>query len=78
LVAARRQADEEARNAPQTTAGVLAAETAKAATNSNRRTLQNGGYGMSLYLGDTPISAVYIGDTPVKGIEEAGNVRGWG
>jgi len=31
---------------------------------------------MSLYLGDTPISAVYIGDTPVKGIEEAGNVRG--
>ncbi len=30
---------------------------------------------MSLYLGDTPISAVYIGDTPVKGIEEAGNVR---
>jgi hypothetical protein len=34
---------------------------------------------MSLYLGDTPISAVYIGDTPVKGIEEAaGNVRGWG
>ena len=34
---------------------------------------------MSLYLGDTPISAVYIGDTPVNGIEEAaGNVRGWG
>ena len=34
---------------------------------------------MSLYLGDTPISAVYIGDTPVKGIEAAaGNVRGWG
>jgi hypothetical protein len=33
---------------------------------------------MSLYLGETPISAVYIGDTPVKGIEEAGNVRGWG
>ena len=33
---------------------------------------------MSLYLGDTPISAGYIGDTPVKGIEEAGNVRGWG
>jgi hypothetical protein len=33
---------------------------------------------MSLYLGDTPISAVYIGDTPAKGIEEAGNVRGWG
>ena len=34
---------------------------------------------MSLYLGDTPISAVYIGDTPVKGIEEAaGNIRGWG
>jgi hypothetical protein len=32
---------------------------------------------MSLYLGDTPISAVYIGDTPAKGIEEAGNVRGW-
>lgn len=32
---------------------------------------------MSLYLGDTPISAVYIGDTPVKGIEEAaGNVGG--
>lgn len=30
---------------------------------------------MSLYLGDTPISAVYIGDTPVKGIEvAAGNV----
>jgi hypothetical protein len=33
---------------------------------------------MSVYLGETPISAVYIGDTPVKGIEEAGNVRGWG
>ena len=34
---------------------------------------------MSLYLGDTPISAVYIGDTPVKGIEAAaGNVWGWG
>jgi hypothetical protein len=34
---------------------------------------------MSLYLGDTPVSAVYIGDTPVKGIEAAaGNVRGWG
>jgi len=33
---------------------------------------------MSVYLGETPICAVYIGDTPVKGIEEAGNVRGWG